>query len=340
MVVSTQKIKIAFDKDAIWNRVGGRLAVFMDTNCWIDMADAVDETACEVRDRLSDLVAAGRVFCPLSWGILEELSTQSGESLERTSRLMEELSLNAIFIMRTDLYEWELDRSIRRSIAESVDDSLNGLFAPPAAFVGSELSLAWKQPFPLSAEEREQAEAYMKHALSGIGVFELAREMSRSRLRVTPVPYSAIAKKVMETFKGKQKKLFLEEAVNCLHMYVAAPLLRRYPRDVIASWSVQFGPPDDEEAWVLKALVEFPAIHNYIEIMVVADSQPGRKDKYSDFMDNEIMVAPLAYANVFASKDRAIRDILRNRTKILGRTRCQYCDSLDALQRWLTENVV
>jgi hypothetical protein len=55
-------------------------------------------------------------------------------------------------------------------------------------------------------------------------------------------------------------------------------------------------------------------------------------------MDNEIMVAPLAYATVFVSKDKAIRDMLRSRTKILSRTQCQYCDSLDSLEIWLMEN--
>ena len=54
---------------------------------------------------------------------------------------MEELSLNAIFVNRTELYQWELSRSIRRTLRERVEDSLDGLFAPPAAFVGSRFSL-------------------------------------------------------------------------------------------------------------------------------------------------------------------------------------------------------
>src|SRR5215510_8746396 len=93
--MSTQKIELDFDKEAVWNKVAGRLSVFMDTNCWIDMADEANDIACRVRDKLRDLVASGRVFCPLSWGILEELFKQSGVSLQRTASLMEELSLNA-----------------------------------------------------------------------------------------------------------------------------------------------------------------------------------------------------------------------------------------------------
>jgi hypothetical protein len=69
--------------------------------------------------------------------------------------------------------------------------------------------------------------------------------------------------------------------------------------------------------------------------MIVADTQPERKDSNNHFMDNEIMVAPLAYADVFVARDKGIRDILRNRTKILSRTKCQYFDSLAALEPWL-----
>ena len=50
--MSTQKIELGFDKEAVWNTVAGRISVFMDTNCWIDMADEANDTACRVRDKL------------------------------------------------------------------------------------------------------------------------------------------------------------------------------------------------------------------------------------------------------------------------------------------------
>lgn len=183
--MSKQKIEFGFDKDAVWNKVAGRLSVFMDTDCWIDMADEANATACRVRDKLRDLVATGRVFCPLSWGILEELFKQSGESLQRTASLMEELSLNAIFVMRTELYQWELSRSVCRLRRKPADNSLNGLFPPPAAFVGSPC-LVWNADVPLIQEEQENAKAYMKYNLSKIGVVELAEKMGGSKLDETP----------------------------------------------------------------------------------------------------------------------------------------------------------
>src|SRR5207302_5787157 len=166
-------------KDAVWNRVSGRFSVFLDTNCWINMADGKKEASARAREKLRELVASGRVYCPLSWGILEELFDQSGPSLPRTASLMEELSLNAIFINREELYAWELSQSVRRFLGRPAGDSFNGLFVPPAAFVGSRpcVSLDLPEGDSLSPEAQAHAQAFMKRELSKIGVVELGEKM-------------------------------------------------------------------------------------------------------------------------------------------------------------------
>lgn len=337
--MSTQAIQFGYDMDSVWNRVNGRLSVFLDTNCWINMADGKTEVSVRVREKLRELVASGRVFCPLSWGILEELFEQSGASLPRTASLMEELSLNAIFINREELYAWELSRSVRRFLGQPADDSLNGLFAPPAAFVGSGPRVSFDLPegISISLEAKTHAQAFMKRELSKIGVVELAKLMGGRKMDRTPPAYSEAAKKARDIFNGSKSKLFLAEAGNSFHTYIM-PFFGTYSQRVIAGWSAQFGPPEDEEAWFRKALVELPALHNYTDVMIVANSQPDRKDKYNHFMDNEIMVAPLAYATVFVSEDRGVKDVAGSRTKILSRTKCQYCDSLYNLENWLTNS--
>lgn len=334
--MAKQTIQFGFDKEAVVKRVIGRRSVFLDTNCWIHMADEADETACRVRDKLKGLVASGRVFCPLSWGLIEELFMQSGESLVRTAGLMENLSLNAIYVMRTELYRWEFDRSIRRFRGESTGESLDGLYAPPAAFVGSGPRVTFDYPkaVAISPEAEASAKALMMDNLSKIGIAELAHLMGGTHLDETPPAYSEAAKRAMRKFKGNTKQLFLAEAGNCFYMYIA-PILLTYPAPLVASWSSRFGPPSKEEAWFRNALVELPALHNFIDIMFVADTQPERKDTCNHFMDNEIMVAPLAYADIFVARDKGIRDILRKRTKILSRTKCQYFDSLGAIEPWL-----
>ena len=337
--MNTQNIAISFDKETVWNRVAGRLSIVLDTNCWIVMADEANATACHVRDRLRCLVAAGRVFCPLSWGLFEELFKQTGASRLRTVRLMEELSLNAIFVMRTELYQWELSRSMDRLCGGVAHDSLQSLFASPAAFLGSTFNFVGDAGFAFGLETQGKSKAYIKDKLSKIGVVELAEIMGEEKLNETPPAYSEAAKKVREKFKGDKKKLFLAEASSCFSIYIWPLLQAEYPLKTIVSWARQFGSSHDDEAWILNALAEFPALHNYIDVMIVADTQPDRKDTNNHFFDNEILVAPLAYASVFVAKDKGIRDMLRNRTGILRRTKCQYCDSLDALETWLTKNI-
>jgi hypothetical protein len=186
------------------------------------MADEVSETACRIRDRLKTLVASGRVFCPLSWGILEELFKQKGESLTITSRLMEELSLNAIFVMRTELFRWEFLRSVHRLRGGSSVDSLCGLFAPPFAFLGSELCIEWNSDDPLGLETQENLKSYIKYGLSKIGVTELAKmseAMAESELDDEFPAYSKAAKEAKAKFKGNKEKLFSEEGKPLL-LYV------------------------------------------------------------------------------------------------------------------------
>jgi len=330
-----QTIQFSFDKEAVTKRVGGRRSLFLDTNCWIDMVDNPDRTACRVRDRLKELVASVRVFCPLSWGLLEELFLQSGESLFRAAELMEELSLNTVYVMRTELFRWELDRSLRRFRGVATADSLDGLYAPPAAFVGSAPAVTFDCPEGLSIgpEALASARAFMTENLSKIGIVELTRLTGGRGPRAAPPRYSEAAK-AMRKHKGNKEHLFVVEASNCFHMYVL-PHLDAYQPQLISSWCSRFGQPTDEGRWLRNALAELPALNNFVDVMIVADTQPERKDSNNHFMDNEIMVAPLAYADVFVSRDKGIRDVLRNRTKILSRTKCQYLDSLAALERWL-----
>jgi len=336
--MSKQTIQFGYDKDGVWLRVRGRRSVFLDTNCWINLADGKRDSSVRLRETLRAAVAGGIVFCPLSWGILEELFDQSGPSLPRTASLMEELSLNAVFVIREELYAWELSRSIRRFIGKANNESLNGLFTPPAAFVGSgpAVSIDFPDGISLSPQAQAHAQAYMKKHLSEIGVAKLAQDMGGNKKDRTPPAYSSAAKKAREEFGGDKLKLFVMEAGDCFRTYVT-PLLFKYPPNVIVPWLKHLGRDRDEVAFFQNALAEFPALYNYTEIMMVADSQPDRKDKHNHFMDNEIMVAPLAYCNVFVSEDKGMKDIAAKRTKILGRTKCQYLDRLDALECWLTE---
>ncbi len=332
-------IQFDFDNEAVWNRIRRRHSIFLDTNCWIQMADEVNETACRVRDGLKIAVVAGKVFCPVSWGILEELFLQSGRSLAVTSNLMEELSLNACFVMRREVFQWEFAQSIGRCLGAPVDESRNGLFTTPAAFVGSRPAVTFDLPDgqTVSPEAEAGAKAHFQVEMAKIGIVELANTMSGPRPVDAPPAYSEAAKKAMAKFKRDKRKLFIAEASNCFTMYLA-PILQRFPPQASTLWLSQLVGPGGDEGWFRRALAELPALYNFVDIMVATDQQPARKDKPNHFMDNEIVAVPLAYADVFVAKDKGIRDLLRNRTQILTRTKCFYCDGLAELEAWLSSN--
>jgi hypothetical protein len=252
---------------------------------------------------------------------------------------MEELSLNVTYVMRTEVYEWEVARSVQRACGQPVSESLNGLFVPVAAFVGSRFSLKWSGDVPLGQETQDEARAFMKHELGKVSVTELVKLVGRPLKEEKPPAYSQAAKRAKDIFKGDKQKLFLTEAGDIFRMYVV-PALRQYPPHVMLQWMKYYGRPEGENAFFRDCLDHLPALHNHLEIMMAADMQPDRKDKNNDFFDYEIMVAPLAYSTAFVSRDKSIKDLLRHRTNILSRTTCQYCDSLGALEAWLADKVV
>ena len=220
-----------------------------------------------------------------------------------------------------------------------VDESLNGLFTTPAAFVGSRPAVTFDLPDgqTISPEVAADARVHFQEEMGKIGIVAMATEMSGQAPAGTPPAHSEAAKKAMEKFKGNKSKLFVAEAANCFAMYVT-PLLKRFPPEASVLWLKQFAGPGGEEGWFRRALVELPALYNFVDIMVAMDKQPARKDKHNHFVDNEIVAVPLAYTDVFAAKDKGIRDLLRNRTQILARTTCVYCDGLTELEAWLAAN--
>jgi hypothetical protein len=335
--VVTKKLQLGFDKESAWNKVKDRLSVFMDMNCWINMRDEKCAVAVAVRDRLKDLVSSGQVVCPLSWGLIEELFTQSPDLRQRTAKLMEELSLNVTYIMRREAFDWEIARSIRRVAGEKVDDSLNGLLAPVAAFSGSPFAVEFPDDYPIEKVDQELVRAIAKQELGVIGLARLVDTLNvPPNEDHEPPAYSEAAKRARKRAKGSKSKLLEMEANEVFRIYVLRSLMI-YPPAAVAEWMANVVNPSKRDTLTLESFASLPALGNYVEIMATVDSEPDTHYENNDFFDYEIMAVPLAYSSVFVSKDKGIRHLLRQRTQILKRTRCEYCDGLEALEQWLND---
>ena len=335
--MATTMLQLGFDKESAWNKVKDRLSVFMDMNCWINMRDERYPVAVAVRDRLKDLVSSGQVVCPLSWGLIEELFTQSPDLRRRTASLMEELSLNVTYVMRREAFEWEITRSVRRLASEEADDSLNGLFAPVAAFNGSQFPVEFPEDYPIQKVDQERVRAIAKQGLGMTGLAQLVDTLDvPPNEGHHPPAYSEAARKAMALAKGNKSKLLEMEANEVFRIYVV-PSLMKFPPAVVAQWMATVVNPSKRDTLTPESYLSLPALSNYVEIMATVDSQPSRKDKNNDFFDYEIMVVPLAYSSAFVSKDKGIKHLLTQRTQILKRTSCQYCDGLEALEQWFKD---
>jgi hypothetical protein len=133
--------------------------------------------------------------------------------------------------------------------------------------------------------------------------------------------------------KKKERQLEVNAAVDD----VIIPVMLRLPGQV----NVELGRyiiathDGDLRRFIDGLLPLMPALSNYIDLMATVCQFPTRKDKINHFYDYEIMPVPLAYAAVFVSQDRGIKDLLRNKTDLLKRNSCRYCSDLGELEDWL-----
>jgi hypothetical protein len=87
----------------------GTEAVFLDTNIWIDMADGKKAEAQPLKHRLTEMVSAGEIFCPLSPPLIWELYLQE-YSRVRTGELMEALSLNVCYSPTKEIFDGSIPK--------------------------------------------------------------------------------------------------------------------------------------------------------------------------------------------------------------------------------------
>lgn len=97
-------------------------------------------------------------------------------------------------------------------------------------------------------------------------------------------------------------------------------------------------PRDKYGGCMATLLAELPALHNHVEVMTRSSEDPNRKDKLNDFFDLDMMPVPLAYADVFVSHERWVRERFLKLGGFLQRNGCVYCSSYAELETWLDAN--
>lgn len=84
------QVKIFQHKDMYYKYVRGRTLIYLDQNIWINLEEGKHQ---DVLTLLKALKARGRIVCPLSFSLVEELFNQPTQELrQRRAKLMDELS--------------------------------------------------------------------------------------------------------------------------------------------------------------------------------------------------------------------------------------------------------
>jgi hypothetical protein len=336
-------VSCSFDKDAVWKKVCRRKPVVLDMNAWINMADDKSDLATRVKGTLRKLVSDGVIFCPLSFGLICELYRQAEDSRLRVGTLMEGLSLNVSYASKEDIFAWEVERCVRRlADAGPIDLSDFGLYVPVAAYLASNFHLTFPEDSP--AARVEEAVKMVNDRANSLTFTELLQLRAANETddifnfaKSFPSPdLSEERKRIWDSLKGNREKILRNETESVFRLYVK-PAMDNLPPPVKARF-IRYLPtaPKDKYGGVLGELLKYlPSIQNHIEVMAAVSQNPARRDKGNDFFDFEVIPVPLAYASVFVAQDKGIRDMLRNRTRILERSDCRYCFDLTELEEWL-----
>lgn len=337
------RVRRAFDNSLAWGRVKGRRSVCLDSNIWIDLADERTTEAMRVRHRLVEAVERGDLFCPLYAPLIWELYKQDRESRLRTGALMEQASLNVCLAPRMDIFTWEVHTLAHALLGEPLPPDWRGrLYVPLLGYLCQSFSLEFPDATP--SEPAEWTGDLACDRLNRVGLTELLTmrddEIGEHIKRMEPPPYSDLAKKMRSITGGDKGKVFRLEAESVFESVILPATRHLHPTWIPRFLAALKTLPKDRNGGVMETiLVGLPAIRNYVETMAVVSQDPLRADRTNDFIDLELIPVPAAYCDLLVTRDRRIRDILVNRTKIMKNTNCEYIDSLEGLERWLLNSL-
>jgi hypothetical protein len=72
------------------------------------------------------------------------------------------------------------------------------------------------------------------------------------------------------------------------------------------------------------------------EVMTFTGFDPNRTDKMNDFYDIQLMIIPMAYADVVVATDKWIRELMKSHGKNLHHRSAKYSGSWSEFENYLS----
>jgi hypothetical protein len=335
-----------FSDDTLHEKVDGRVSIPLDMNAWIHIAEDVSDEATRVKALLRDLVAQGKVFCPLNFSNITELFKQNYESALRVGTVMEELSLNISFAVGREIYRKEI-KSFLNSLVTGKKAGLSkeDIFVPVIAFVESQGSLNFPEGFPASEDKREEFTREMARQASAMKLTDILHKLKavlpNPMFQFIPPPeYSEAWKERWDFTKGNKEKMRNEEQDYYVKQILIPELLKesaKLPDDERRKYLryIQSLPQGKPAAAAREVIKQMPALKNAVEIMTITGFDLNRKSNLNDLFDIEMLIVPLAYSDVLVAPDKWIRHLLSTQSAVFDADTARYISNLSDFEVYL-----
>lgn len=344
--MSSEKIKIQIADPELLRRIEGRISIPMDTSVWFNLSEGINDQVRRVKRLLTDLVGRGKIFCPLTFSGMSELLKRSYQNAIEVASLMDELSLGVSFASDETIYTKELVRFLLNALHG--EERLLGkgeVYVPIMGWLGAAVSLDFPAEFPAPSEDRKKLSDSFAELLKVQKVSDIVR-LLKDKL---PLPNILDRpnyewKKRWEENRGDRRKLREIERQS---------VLRRIAERIDEETAIE--PPGSALVFKLKVhgyinslpkdkdgthstavLERMPAHKNMAEVMAAAGLDPNRTDKMNDFYDLQLMIIPMAYADVVFATDRWLRELMRSHGNTLHARGAKYIGGWSEFEQYLS----
>lgn len=259
---------------------------------------------------------------------------------------MDDLSLGISFASDETIYRKEIERFLSNAIYEEEHFLEKGeIYVPVMGWLGAGGSLDFPQEFPASSEDRKKFADSFAAILKSKKISDIVKLFDG----LLPLPNIVNQpnydwKKRWEENQGNKRKLREIEKQAVLRQVVdrikeettlESPeqtfVFKQKARDYIHSL------PKDKDGTCATAVLErMPAHKNMVEVMTFTSFDPNRTDKMNDFYDIQLMIIPMAYANVLVATDKWIKELMKSHGKILHARSAKYIGDWSGFENYLS----
>jgi hypothetical protein len=322
----------------------GRKSIFLDSNIWIDLANAEKPEGITAKHLLLWLVNKGLVFCPVSIGILLELFLQEYDSALRQAELMEKLSLNVTLRPKSEIWSYEINALLQSFLKDTLELSVLSLnreylFGPAASYLGSNLSLTYSGQ--IQTIKQMEVASMLADKISKLTITDLV-EMHKKHLpsndwkkNFDQGVYIDMMQNRRNTSKGVRKNAREIEKQAILENEVVPTMLailRKSPAvtqlNCLQRLDAYLTTIGSSASDIL--IKKLPSVNYSVEIQTTAASNPILKMTPNHFIDVENMIVAPVYADVFVARDGWVKSVI-NDSQIKSLTKATCLHSLTEL---------